>query len=60
MKFLGITLGLAALVAADLTDIEVGDALEDCLAKECPSEYSACKKKSGCEDILFKCRDKCG
>jgi hypothetical protein len=37
MKFLGITLGLAVLVAAEFKDIAVGDALEDCLIKDCPT-----------------------
>lgn len=59
MKFFGLTLGLAALVSADFSDV-VGDALEDCLIAKCPTEYANCKKKAGCEDILFKCRDKCG
>jgi len=37
MKFIGLALGLAALVSADLTDIQVGDDLEDCLVKDCPT-----------------------
>jgi hypothetical protein len=59
MKFFGLTLGLVALVAADLNDIQA-DPLEECLQKDCPTEYDKCKKTNGCETILFKCRDKCG
>ena len=34
--------------------------LEKCLKEKCTDKYDACKKKSGCEDKLRKCVDKCG
>lgn len=41
MKFFGLVLGLAALVATDFTDIQDlnadDDELEKCLADRCPS-----------------------
>jgi hypothetical protein len=52
MKFFGLTLGLVALVSADLSEI-IADTLDECIQKNCPSEYEKCKKTNGCEALLL-------
>jgi hypothetical protein len=59
MKFFGLTLGLVALVSADLSEI-IADTLDECIQKNCKTEYDKCKNTNGCEALLFQCRDQCG
>jgi hypothetical protein len=54
MKGIIIALFLISMVFAQSA------ALVECIEKNCPDQYSKCKKASGCEAKLNKCASKCG
>ena len=54
MKWVLLLIVLVALINAQSPE------LVKCIEDKCPEEYKKCKAKSGCEDKLNKCANKCG
>ena len=50
---------ILALLACTLCSSDK-DQLKQCISEKCPSEFSTCQAKSGCEDKVDMCADRCG